>query len=92
MTFKSIRMPNGQSVQVRGLPKIALNGDVYLADTSEVLYTTRDHGAFDNLSRDELKQMYTQNLHSVAKWRKENLIRAKAKVINIMDFDRQESA
>lgn len=74
--IKPIRLQsnNYQSRNVTGVPIVTATGDVMdNPGKREVLYTSRQHGDFNNETNEMLMQAYIKNLHTVRKWREKTI-------------------
>lgn len=78
-TFQPIKS-NNVTVQFTNIPHVSRNGDIIMPDRKEVLYTTREHGSMDNVKADIIRQSLFRNLHMIAKWKRESVVRAKKSI------------
>ncbi len=62
------------------VPMVSNDGKMHQGEKREVLYTTRDHGAFDALENNEVIHAYMQNAHTI-KFFKGELMRGVAKTL-----------
>jgi hypothetical protein len=56
---------NGNQSRSLAHPIIGGDGQIFTSDRREVLYTTRDHGAFDLAENKEVLFAYMQNCHTI---------------------------
>lgn len=62
---------NGATRQVRGVWGVKPDGTIEPeVGGKDILYSCKDHGEFNHRSNDDLKQLYHQNLNSIAAWRR----------------------
>lgn len=66
-----------QSRNMTGISIVTSNGDIRDNERREVLYTTRNHGEFDEMDNNAILGMYNQNLNKIKNW-KSNTIRKEA--------------
>jgi hypothetical protein len=74
--IKPIRLQsnNYQSRNIHGVPIVMPTGEVIESQGKrEVLYTTRQHGDFNNESNEVVLQAYIKNLHTIKKWREKTI-------------------
>lgn len=57
--------------QFRGIAEVKMDGTIVQPESSqrEVLYTTRNHGEFNEQDSEVIVQAYTQNLHTIHRYR-----------------------
>ncbi len=66
-----------QSRNMTGVVTVSQGGDLRENDRREVLYTTHNHGMFDDQDNNLIIQMYVNNVQRIKNW-KSNVIRPKA--------------
>lgn len=81
-TFQSVKI-NGITGSFQNIPLVTRNGDIIVPDRKEALYTTRDHGAFDNKHSDIIRQALFRNLHMISRWKRESIVRAHKKAVDL---------
>lgn len=64
------------SRQFAGVNQVSPLGDITEARFKELLFTTREHGSYDDHDTSGVLQAYNRNLHSIKVW-KEELIRSR---------------
>lgn len=74
---------NGVTINFPNIPHVSRNGDIVMTDKKEVLFTTRDHGSLDNSSQDVVRHALYRNLHSITRWRRESIVKAKASIVDV---------
>ena len=76
--IKSIKTKKGPmtSRQFAGVNQVSPLGDITEARFKELLFTTREHGSYDDHDTSGVLQAYNRNLHSIKVW-KEELIRSR---------------
>lgn len=77
--FQAVKY-NSSTSSFTNIPIVSRSGDIIMPDRKETLYTTRDHGSFDNLPQDTVRQALYRNLHTIARWKKESIVRTHRKV------------
>jgi len=82
--FQAIKS-NNVTLNFPSIPHVNRNGDIIMSDRKESLFTTRDHGAFDNMPQDRIKHALFRNLHSISKWKKDSIVRTRTSMVNIDD-------
>lgn len=82
--FQPIKSKN-ITVQFNNVPIVTRNGDIISSDRREVLYTTRDHGSMDDKSADTVRQAAFRNLHTISRWKRESVSKAKQIMVNVED-------
>lgn len=74
---------NNITVQFVNIPHVTRNGDIIMPDRKETLYTTRDHGSFDNVKAEIVRQALFRNLHMISKWKRESVVRVNKSSIDL---------
>lgn len=65
---------NYQTRNMRNVPIVKHDGSIAQeGEGRDVLYTTRQHGEFNNESNESVLQMFLNNLHGIQRWKKEAL-------------------
>lgn len=59
----------GQSRNMYNVPLVSANGDMVDNDKREVLYTSRDHGKFDDQDNPTILQLYVNNISRIKNWK-----------------------
>lgn len=79
--IKPIRLQNNnyQSRNIINVPLVMPTGEIVESSAKQVLYTSRQHGEFNNQSNEVILQAYIKNLHTVKKWR-EKIIKNRGNV------------
>lgn len=62
-------MSNSNQSRNMPIPHVAHDGQLYQMDKRDTVYTTRDHGSFDNLSNTEVMQAFIQNAHTIKRFK-----------------------
>lgn len=60
---------SSESSRAMKAPIIGSDGKIYESNRREVLYTTRDHGSFDDEKNDTILQAYMQNIHTIKRFK-----------------------
>ena len=76
---------NGVTLNFPNVPYVNRNGDIIMTDKKESLFTTREHGSFDNVKQDKIRHALFRNLHSIARWRRDAIVKAKTQTVNMDD-------
>lgn len=78
--FKPIRTKSNaaQSRNLLNIPIVSASGDILSNDKREVLYTSRNHGEFNQVENEVIIQAYIKNLHSIKKWREHKIMQRKS--------------
>lgn len=79
-TFQPVKS-NNITVQFQNIPHVTRNGDIIMPDRKEVLYTTREHGSFDNVKAEVVRQSLFRNLHMISRWKRESVVKAKKSIV-----------
>lgn len=83
---------NNITVQYTNIPHVTRNGDIIMPDRKETLYTTREHGSFDNVKADIVRQSLFRNLHMISKWKRDSVVRVNKNSVDLakeMNFDKE---
>ncbi len=80
--LQPIRSKGAQSMsrQITGVPTVTMGGDVIGNEKREVLYTTRNHGMYDNEDNPMLSRMYQDNVERIRSWKSKSV---KSKIASI---------
>lgn len=81
-TFQTIKMAN-ITTSFSNIPTVTRNGDIIIPDRRECIFTTRDHGSFDNKHADVIRQALFRNLQMINRWKRESISRAQKKATDI---------
>lgn len=76
--IRPIRTKNSQS-QTRnlyGVHTVSSNGDMVESDRREVLYTSREHGKFDDQENAIILQLYVNNISRIKNWKTAKISKA----------------
>ena len=78
---------NYQTRQFRNLPQLKLDGTIIDShrESRDVLYTTRQHGEFNNQDNEPLVQSYIRNLNSIVRWRKSKLEASSSRIADSLN-------
>jgi hypothetical protein len=63
--LRPIRVKGGTVSRQFVTPQVGVDGVLYQNNKREILYTTREHGKYDNHETTPLTQMYISNLHTI---------------------------
>jgi hypothetical protein len=55
------------------VPEVLLDGSLVKAEKRDVMYTTRDHGTFDAMSADAIKEQFMINVASISRYKQRQL-------------------
>lgn len=89
--FQPVKSKN-ITVQFSNIPSVSRNGDIIMSDRKEVIYTTRDHGSFDDKTAEIVRQALFRNLHMITRWKRESVVRAQKQAVNLdTELDLEEA-
>lgn len=72
---------NYQTRNIRSVPIVRTDGTVAQeGEGRDVLYTTRQHGEFNNNSNESVMQMFFANINQIKKWKKEQVTAGRTKI------------
>lgn len=76
---------NYQTRNVRNVPIVKMDGNIMNdGEGRDVMYTSRQHGEFNQESNEVLLQLFYQNVNSIKKWKTANLQSRSAQIANSM--------
>ncbi len=81
-SFQPVKSRN-ITVQFSNVPHVGRNGDIIMPDRKEIIYTTRDHGSFDDMKFEQVRQALFRNLHMITRWKRESVVRAQKQAVNL---------
>ena len=89
--FQPVKSKN-ITIQFANVPHVSRNGDIIMPDRKEVIYTTRDHGSFDDMKSEHVRQALFRNLHMITRWKRESVVRAQKQAVNLdTELDLEEA-
>lgn len=84
-TIQPIRQ-RGVATMFSNIPIVSRNGDITSGGKREQLFTTREHGSFDNASDERARQALFRNLHMISRWRRDSLTKAQKQAVTLDEF------
>lgn len=71
--------------QLRAVSEVKMDGTIAQVDQGnrDVLYTTRDHGSFNEVDNEVIIQAYTANLHTIHRYRQAKIQARQSQVSNL---------